>query len=428
MTTTVMRASQEQRARTKAEEGLRLTAYNDTVGVSTIGWGHASVNPHPVRGLLNGEFYQGKPKKGVTITLQEAERLFDLDIDEIEVGASALIKHELSQPQFDAVIDFLFQYGLEKFRTSDLLAALNFNPNGLEAVFYQFMRWTRAGGDHQEYVWRRSARRCCIYNGSPIPQALWRKNGFPFAITADDKVDYTITPSIEKIIAYGKKAAEKPVFPPPPLDLTAEAKIDGVEATKPIEAAPEPAVPDVAGGAPQVTSPPAAPPAAEPYPSPATESVASPDGSGTSVAITLEPASEREGVGGPLPPVSPASVEMPNTPAEPDAQPVKKKDTMGTIAKDAGLDRSSVEKAITAWLVWLGNSLRSLGANGMKIFGLSGSSLSVIADQLQQPFVQIMVATAFFVCLTGGIWFVGVITEKGALKVKVKAERAEAAT
>lgn len=218
MTLTVMRASQDQRARTKAEEGLRLAAYNDTVGISTIGWGHASVNPHPVRGLLNGEFYQGKPKAGVTITIQEAERLFDLDIDEIETGVSALVKQELSQSQFDALVDFCFQYGLDKFGTSDLVDKLNFNPNNTDAVFFQFMRWTRAGGDHQEYVWRRSARRCCIYNGSPIPQALWRKNGFPFATKKNEDgqivIDYTITPTIEKIIAYGKKAAEKPVFDP----------------------------------------------------------------------------------------------------------------------------------------------------------------------------------------------------------------------
>ena len=442
MTTIVMRASQDQRARTKAEEGLRLAAYNDTVGISTIGWGHASVNPHPVRGLLNGEFYQGKPKAGVTITIQEAERLFDLDIDEIETGVSALVKQELSQSQFDALVDFCFQYGLDKFGTSDLVDKLNFNPNNTDAVFFQFMRWTRAGGDHQEYVWRRSARRCCIYNGSPIPQALWRKNGFPFATKKNEDgqivIDYTITPTIEKIIAYGKKAAEKPVFDPskplpeaPPIE---PLKPEVILAPKlPIPEELVLTIPAASDSGPDANGAELVRPDLPDVQAPKAE-VNTNIGSSTPVSpesTTLDPTAPQpprvQTPASPLPPlVIPA--EKPKSPVDPDAQPEKKKDTMGTIAKDAGLDRSSVEKAITAWLIWLGNSLRSLGANGMKFFGLSGSSLSVIADQLQQPFVQIMVATAFFVCLTGGIWFVGVITEKGALKVKVKAERAEAAT
>lgn len=324
MTLTVMRASQDQRARTKAEEGLRLTAYNDTVGISTIGWGHASVNPHPVRGLLNGEFYQGKPKAGVTITIHEAERLFDLDIDEIETGISALVKQELSQSQFDALVDFCFQYGLDKFGTSDLVDKLNFNPNNTDAVFFQFMRWTRAAGDHQEYVWRRSARRCCIYNGSPIPQALWRKNGFPFATKKNEDgqivIDYTITPTIEKIIAYGKKAAEKPVFDPskplpeaPPIEpLKPEVIIAPslpVQDELLLEKPPSTGATTSVGAADAVLTP-----NPSTHPTAPSESIASPDGS-TTVSISppagTDVASGREEVGGPLPPVSPASVSPP---------------------------------------------------------------------------------------------------------------------
>lgn len=424
MTLTVMRTSAAQRSRTKTEEGLRLTAYTDTVGIYTIGWGHASVNPIPVRGVLNGEYYEGRVCKGLVITPSEAERLFDLDVDEIERGASQLIKADVSQPQFDGVVDFCFQYGLDKFRTSDLLDRINFNPNS-PAVIQQFMRWTRAGGEHQEYVWRRSARRCCIYNGTPIPQALWRKNGFPFALKKNEEgqmvIDYSITPTIEKIIEYGKKAAEKPVFDPSKPLPQPEPKPDPIVTV--ITDVPRPHVTDVL----DVSTPNTVPLEVESLHLPEDEllleSVASPVGGSTvvtdSAPAKTDVASGSEAVRSAPPPVAPASVET---------QPPKKKDTMDTIAKDAGLDRSAVVKAVTAWMVWLGNSLRSIGAAGMKIFGLSGSSLSVIADQLQQPFVQIMVATAFFVCVTGAIWFVGLIAEKGALRVKVKAERAEAAT
>jgi len=231
MTLTVMRASEAQRSRTKTEEGLRLTAYTDTVGIYTIGWGHAATNPTPVRGLVDGEYYEGKVCKGLIITVQEAQRLFDLDTDDTERGISALISAPLTQAQFDALFDFVHQFGVGALGGSTLIGKINMNPNNTEAVFEQLMRWTRAGGEHQEYVWRRSARRCCVYNNSPIPQALWRKNGFPFAITKDDKIDYKITPPIEKIIEYGKKAAEPYKFEPdkikieeqPTLDLTSEA-------------------------------------------------------------------------------------------------------------------------------------------------------------------------------------------------------------
>lgn len=418
MTTIVMRASQDQRARTKAEEGLRLTAYNDTVGISTIGWGHASVNPHPVRGLLNGEFYQGKPKAGVTITIQEAERLFDLDIDEIETGISALVTQELAQSQFDALVDFCFQYGLDKFRTSDLLLKLNFNPNSLEAIFYQFMRWTRAGGDHQEYVWRRSARRCCVYNGSPIPQALWRKNGFPFAVTKDDKVDYTITPTIEKIIAYGKKAAEKPVFDPskplPEAPALEPLKDELILADKlPSQASAEATTSEVAVRETLETSAPSASP-------PALENPSSADGSGSSVAITLEPASAREEVGGPLPPVAPVSTgkpvqeKGPPPPKPPVIIAPKSIDIKaipyGEVVSENGAKNMTDSTRFVGMLIVAGGSLvQVLAAREV----ISSTGAAIFFDLSRDPVIVALIAG-------GVIWAVGSVTKWWGRKVITK--------
>lgn len=216
---TVMRASPAQRSRVGIEEGNRLKAYRDTLGIWTIAKGHAATNPIPVRGMLNGKFYEGPPKEGVTITPEEVERLFSLDMDETERGISALVTAELTQNQFDALVDFAHQYGMGKFEGSTLIEKINFNPNS-PAVLEQFMRWTQAGGEHQEYVWRRSARRCCIYTGALIPQKLWRKastekektDGYPFAIKYDDgwKVDYSVTPTIEQILADGRRLSKPP--------------------------------------------------------------------------------------------------------------------------------------------------------------------------------------------------------------------------
>jgi lysozyme len=249
-TMTMMRASPEQRKRTKAEEGLRLDAYKDTVGIWTVGYGHAATNPRPIRGLRivyqkdadgselrdpithklipvmdeNGrpvlEFYQGKVCEGVQITPSEADRLFDDDMEETEAGINALLTQKLEQHQFDALVDFVHQYGIHKLATSTLLLKINFNPFA-PAVLHQLMRWTMAGGEHQEYVWRRSARRAIQYNGSAVPQLLWTKcgpKGLPFAVKkndqGDDCIDYSITPTIEKLIDLGKKKAEPYVFDP----------------------------------------------------------------------------------------------------------------------------------------------------------------------------------------------------------------------
>lgn len=311
MTMTVMRASADQRSRTKTEEGLRLKAYLDTLKIWTIAWGHAATNPRPVRGLLpvyvkddagrlvledgkpipeldeqgnpKREFYQGKVCEGLEITSQEAERLFDLDMDETEHGISALVNAPLSQSQFDCLVDFVHQFGLGALGGSTLITKVNKNPNNLgtpendTGILHELMRWTRAGGEHQDYVWRRSARRCCIYNGTPIPQALWRKGGFPFVVTADDKIDYSITPTIYKIIEHGKKAAEPYKFDPSkplpePVAVAVHEPADELiletraEPTKPV---PNPAIKDqprVSAEAAPATAPPSPP--APPVPLP----------------------------------------------------------------------------------------------------------------------------------------------------------------
>ena len=218
---TVMRASPAQRDRIKLEEGLRLKAYRDTVSVWTIGYGRAATNPLPVRGMLNGKFYEGRVVEDLSITLAEADRLFDEDMNETERSISAMLPEnvELTQSQFDALCDFVHQYGAFRLQGSTLMEKIAFNPNS-PAVLEQFMRWTQAGGVHREYVWRRSARRCCVYTGTLIPQKLWRKastaeektDGYPFALIYDGgwKIDYSITPTIDKLLAEGRRLAKKP--------------------------------------------------------------------------------------------------------------------------------------------------------------------------------------------------------------------------
>ena len=82
----------------KKHEGLRLTAYFDPIGVPTIGWGHTKTVTRA--DVLN--------KK--TITLEEAERLFDEDVYWAKMAATA-VTGLVAGPVFEGVTSFIFNLG-----------------------------------------------------------------------------------------------------------------------------------------------------------------------------------------------------------------------------------------------------------------------------------------------------------------------------
>jgi lysozyme len=108
-------------------EGCRLTAYQDSVGVWTIGVGH-TIGVVP----------------GMTITQEEADDLLAEDLANAEAAVNSLVKVPLSQPQFDALVDFVFNEGATQFRSSTLLRLLN--AGDYEGADQQFARWDLAGG------------------------------------------------------------------------------------------------------------------------------------------------------------------------------------------------------------------------------------------------------------------------------------------
>jgi len=113
----------------KASERLMLTAYFDPVGVPTIGWGN-------IKSVTSADVRASK-----TITRDEAERLFEADLDEAERGVRDNVLVSLSQNQFDALVDFVFNCGVGNFKSSTLLTRLN---AGLyDEVPIQLMRWTK---------------------------------------------------------------------------------------------------------------------------------------------------------------------------------------------------------------------------------------------------------------------------------------------
>lgn len=116
---------------TKSFESLKLHSYPDSEGVPTVGWGTTHINGVPVT-------------LGMTITQDEAEEYLRADYKKFENSINSLVKVELSQQQFDAVADFVYNEGPTHFASSTLLKLIN--ESDFENAKNEFIKWDKAGG------------------------------------------------------------------------------------------------------------------------------------------------------------------------------------------------------------------------------------------------------------------------------------------
>lgn len=111
----------------KEFEGCRLTAYEDQAGVLTIGYGHT-----------------GGVSAGDTCTQEQADAWLAQDAQIASNAVLRLVDVILTQGQFDALTDFVFNEGQGRLRSSTLLTLLNrgqYPEAGL-----QLLRWDFADG------------------------------------------------------------------------------------------------------------------------------------------------------------------------------------------------------------------------------------------------------------------------------------------
>ncbi len=109
----------------KDYEALRLTAYQDSKGVWTIGYGHTGP----------------EVKRGMVITEFQAEEIFRLDVGWAEAAVNQLVTVPLLQRQFDALVCWVFNVGTPAMKRSTLLALLN--QGNYNAAADQLDRWIR---------------------------------------------------------------------------------------------------------------------------------------------------------------------------------------------------------------------------------------------------------------------------------------------
>ena len=125
----------------KQFEGCKLTAYQDSVGVWTIGYGWTQ----PV---------EGKPvAKGMTITQQKANDLLTDGVAQYEKGVTNLVTVPVNQNQFDALVDFAYNLGVNALKGSTLLKKLN--AGDYAGAANEFPKWNKAGGKELAGLTRR---------------------------------------------------------------------------------------------------------------------------------------------------------------------------------------------------------------------------------------------------------------------------------
>jgi GH24 family phage-related lysozyme (muramidase) len=130
----------------KSFEGLRLRAYQDAVGVWTIGYGTtAGVRP------------------GQVITEAQAEALLKRDLNRFEAAVEKLVAVPLNDNQFSALVSFAYNVGEGALSSSTLLNLLN--RKEYQEAANQFLRWNRAGGMELAGLTRRRRAERALFLG-----------------------------------------------------------------------------------------------------------------------------------------------------------------------------------------------------------------------------------------------------------------------
>jgi len=135
-----VKASPELYEMVKHFEGCRLEAYQDSVGVWTIGYGRTL-----------------QVENGDTCTQEQADEWLGLDIKWTERCVNGNVEVPLAQHQFDALVDFTFNVGCGKLAGSTLLRLLN-RAYPVGRIAEEFPKW-----------------RLPLVNGKPLPGIMARR-------------------------------------------------------------------------------------------------------------------------------------------------------------------------------------------------------------------------------------------------------------
>ena len=118
----------------KSFEGFYSKPYLDPIGIPTIGYG--------------ATYYPNKKKvtmKDKPLTEKESSDLLKEMMTNYENDVKRLVKRELNQNQFDALVSFTYNLGSANLGKSTLLKKVNANPCD-KTIKDEFLKWNKAGG------------------------------------------------------------------------------------------------------------------------------------------------------------------------------------------------------------------------------------------------------------------------------------------
>ena len=130
-------------------EGFREKAYQDVVGIWTIGYGFTlGVQP------------------GDTITKAQAKARLARELDGYEAAVTRACTNEPNQNEFDALVCFAFNVGVSGMAKSSVIKAHNRGDH--QAAARAFSLWNKAGGKVWAGLTRRRAAEAALYL-TPMP-------------------------------------------------------------------------------------------------------------------------------------------------------------------------------------------------------------------------------------------------------------------
>lgn len=146
----MMQTSGAGRAMIEGFEGLRLKAYQDIVGVWTIGYGYTGPDIGP----------------GVLWTREQADQaLSDRLANEFEPAVAAA--GEATQEQFDAMVCLAYNIGRGGFERSTV--ARKHRAGDFAGAADAFLLWDKAAGQLCEPLYRRRMAERQVYLGGAYP-------------------------------------------------------------------------------------------------------------------------------------------------------------------------------------------------------------------------------------------------------------------
>lgn len=132
-------------------EGLKLKPYLCSAKIPTIGYGN-TYYPNGKRVTLLDD----------TITKEYAFEIFKTIADKFAKRVDEMVKTELTQNQFNALVSFAYNVGTGAFATSTLLKKVNNNPNDV-TIKNEFLKWVRANKKVIQGLVNRRNKEALIY-------------------------------------------------------------------------------------------------------------------------------------------------------------------------------------------------------------------------------------------------------------------------